>query len=57
MIANAKTSASSEIKTTQIITTGKNWSVQMGVGSLTSKVSECYDSAKEKVKSVFNMIF
>ena len=57
IIANAKTSASSEIKTTQIITTGKNWSVQMGVGSLTSKVSECYDSAKEKVKSVFNMIF
>ena len=57
IIANTKSSASSEIKTTKIITTGKNWSVQMGVGSITSKVSECYDSAKEKVKSVFKMIF
>ena len=57
IIANAKSSVSSEIKTTQIITAGKNWSVQMGVGNITNKVSECFDSAKERVKSVFHMVF
>ena len=46
---------SSAIKTAKTITAGKNWSVQMGIGSITSKVSDCYDSAKKMIKSVFNM--
>ena len=42
-------------KPVPLIVTGKNWSVQMGIGSIISKVSDCYDSAKKMIKSAFNM--
>lgn len=55
LLIEANSYTSSAIKTTKTITAGKNWSVQMGIGSITSKVSDCYDSAKKMIKSAFNM--
>lgn len=55
IIANAKSSVSSDVKTIKTITAGKIWSVQMGIGSITSKVSDSFESAKKMVKSIFNM--
>jgi len=57
IIREAKSSASSATKTTKTITTGKNWSMQMGIGVITSKASEYYYSAKKTLKSFFNSIF
>lgn len=55
IIANAKSSVSSDVKTIKTITAGKIWSVQMGIGSITSKVSDSFESAKKMLKSIFNM--
>ena len=55
--ANTAITASSATKTTKTITKGKNWSVQMGIGTMVNKASECFDSAKKAMKSVFNKLF
>ena len=57
IIREAKSSASSATKATKTITTGKNWSVQMGIGEITNKASEYYDSVKRTAKSIFNKLF
>lgn len=53
----ARLSASSASKATRTITTGKNWTVQMGIGVITSKASEYYNLAKKTAKSIFNKLF
>ena len=57
IIAKANSDESSAIQATKAITAGKNWSVQTGIGTIASKVSGSFDSAKEKVKSVFKKLF
>ena len=57
VIREAKSAASSATQATRTITTGKNWSVQMGIGGIAGKVSEYYDSAKKTLKSIFSFIF
>ena len=57
IIKEANSYASSAVKTVESITAGKKWSVQMGIGTMASKVSDYCDSAKEKVKSLFYKLF
>ena len=57
IIREAKSSASSATRATKKITTGKNWSVQMGIGEITNKASDYYDSVKKTLKSIYNSIF
>ncbi len=57
IIKEANSSKTSSIKTVESIATGKNWTVQMGIGGVVSKVSDYCDSAKDKVKSLVNKLF
>ena len=57
IIRVAKSSASSATRATKKITTGKNWSVQMGIGEINNKASDYYDSVKKTLKSIYNSIF
>ena len=57
IIKEANSYASSAVKTVESITAGKKWSVQMGIGTMASKVSDYCDSAKEKLKSLFYKLF
>ena len=53
----ANASAASAKKTATTITKGKNWSVQMGIGNVASKVSDACSDMKKKVKSFIGNLF
>jgi RHS repeat-associated protein len=57
IIKDVQATTSSAVQTTKTITTGKNWTVQMGIGAITNKVSEYYKSAKKTLKSIYKSIF
>ena len=55
--AAARSSRESSIQAAKTIAKGGSWSLQMGIGSITSKIADDCSSAKMAVKSFYRKFF